>query len=82
MALACSVLSAGQGPTSTVQVVFGGSGFSAAGAAGSLLLASLCDGADDTAGSGWLGAVASGSAGRAGSLQPPVGVRRLCRCRL
>ena len=70
MALACSVLSAGQAPTSAVHAVFGGSGFSAAGAAGSLLPASLCDGAEDSAGSGLPGAVASGTAERGGSFSP------------
>ncbi len=69
MALAWSVLSVGQGPTSTVHLVFRGSGLSAAEAAGSLLLASLCDGAA-AAGSGLLGAVASGGAGRGGSFSP------------
>src|ERR1700722_12857517 len=70
MALAWSVLSVGQGPTSTVHVLFRGSGFSAAAAAGSLLLASLCGGDDDTAGSCLLGAVAAGSAERGGSFSP------------
>ena len=51
MALAWSVLSVGQRPTSAVHVVFRGSGLSAAGAARVLLLASLCDAGDDTAGS-------------------------------
>ena len=63
MALAWSVLSVGQGPTSTVHMVLRGSGFSAAEAARSLLLAALCDGDDDTAGSCL---VAAGSAGRGG----------------
>lgn len=69
MALAWSVLSVGQGPTSIVHVVFRGSDFSAAEAAGSLLLASLCDGAA-AAGSGLLAVVASGGAGRGGSFSP------------
>src|SRR5260370_10843535 len=72
MALAWSVLSVGQGPMSTVHVVFRGSGLSAAEAARSLLLASLCDGGGDTAGSCLLGAVAPGSAGRGGSVSPPA----------
>src|SRR5712692_8412642 len=70
MALAWSVLSVGQGPTSTVHVVFRSSGLSAAEAASSLLLASLCDGDDDTADSCLPGAAASGAAGRGGSFSP------------
>ena len=70
MALAWSVPSVGQGPTSTAHVVFRGSGLSAAEAAKSLLLASLCDGDDDTADSCLVGAVASRSAGRGGSFSP------------
>src|SRR6266851_1744852 len=69
MALAWSVLSVGQGPTSTVQLVFRGSGFCAAEAARSLLLAWLCDGTA-AAGSCLVGAVTSGSAGRGGSFSP------------
>ena len=69
MALAWSVLSVGQGPTSIVHVVFCGSDLSAAEAAGSLLPASLCDGAA-AAGSGLPGAVASGGAGRGGTVSP------------
>ena len=86
MALAWSVLSVGQGPTSIVHVVFRGSDFSAAEAAGSLLLAWLCDGGGDTAGSGagsgLDGAVAAASAGRGGSFSPRGGGRRLDRRRL
>jgi hypothetical protein len=69
MALAWSVLSVGQGPTSIVHMVFCCSDLSAVEAAGSLLLASLCDGAA-AAGSGLLGAVGSGGAGRGGSFSP------------
>src|SRR5438445_11411264 len=69
MALAWSVLSVGQGPTSIVHVVFGCSDLSTAETAGSLLLAPLCDGAA-AAGSGLPGAVDSGGAGRGGSFSP------------
>src|SRR5258707_15795621 len=69
MALAWSVLSVGQGPTSIAHVVLCCSDLSAAEAAGSLLLASLCDGAA-AAGSGLLGAIASSGAGRGGSFNP------------
>src|SRR5580704_9320719 len=64
------MLSVGQGPTSAVHAVFSGSGLSAAEAARSRLLASLCDGGGDTAGSCLVGAVAPGSAARGGSFSP------------
>jgi hypothetical protein len=67
MALACSVLSGGHGPMSAVHAVFGSSGFSAAEAAASLLLASVCGAA---AGSCLPGAAASGATGRGGSVSP------------